>query len=172
MPRWTILLATMSLLGAAEPALLGLGGGVYDIDVFSPEDWGHDDRNNQHAATAMVEYRPAWDLLGRTGDGLAVRCLAGFQYSEEGATATYAGLWVDAASGPVFAGASFGPALWTRGDAKDLGSALEFRTMVEAGWRSAGGLRLAATCSHLSNGGLADANPGANTLGVMLFLPL
>jgi hypothetical protein len=52
----------------------------------------------------------------------------------------------------------------TRGQGKDLGGPVEFRTGFELSVRLGERSRLGLTLSHLSNGGVFDFNPGSESL--------
>jgi hypothetical protein len=66
---------------------------------------------------------------------------------------------------------SFAPGYYNMGSGKDLGSALEFRSGLEVGFCFSNGTRLGVEFNHISNGGLADHNPGANSLMLMVTIP-
>ncbi|MDE1901170.1 MAG: acyloxyacyl hydrolase [Alphaproteobacteria bacterium] len=99
----------------------------------------------------------------------------GFEGNGNGATYSSAGLDLDI---PLFRhqivftwGESAG--LYTRGnDPRWLGSPLEFRSQLELGWQFDNGYRLSGYISHLSNAGIAKANPGAEILGAYVHIPI
>jgi hypothetical protein len=66
----------------------------------------------------------------------------------------------------------FVPGYYRKGNGKDLGYSLEFRSQVELGYTLAGGARVAIAFSHLSNGGLGSRNPGEESLTIGFELPL
>jgi hypothetical protein len=59
---------------------------------------------------------------------------------------------------------TFVPGYYRRGDGRDLGYPLEFRSQLEIGRRLRGGPRIAIALSHLSNAGLGSRNPGQESL--------
>ena len=61
---------------------------------------------------------------------------------------------------------TFVPGLYRRGDGRDLGYPLEFRSQLELGHRFRGGPRIALAFSHLSNAGLGSRNPGQESLTI------
>ncbi len=67
---------------------------------------------------------------------------------------------------------SFAAAAYERGEGKDLGQTLEFRSGLELAWELAGGRRLGVLFYHLSNASLSDVNPGSNSLLAVYGLPL
>jgi hypothetical protein len=55
-----------------------------------------------------------------------------------------------------------------RGDSKELGKGLEFRSAVDISYELNSRTRLALTLGHLSNAGLSKLNPGVETLSLTL----
>ncbi len=67
---------------------------------------------------------------------------------------------------------SFGPGIYLRGQGKDLGAYLNFRTAVEIAFPLGGGRRLGLEMDHVSNAGAAPTNRGAESLLLTLAVPL
>lgn len=67
---------------------------------------------------------------------------------------------------------TFAPGLYYRGESKDLGLPLQFRSCLGFGWRIAKGLTLGGELFHLSNAGLSSHNPGTNCLVLTLSFSL
>lgn len=67
---------------------------------------------------------------------------------------------------------SFAAVAYQRGQGKDLGQTLEFRSGLEVAWELARGSRLGVLFYHLSNASLAEVNPGSNSLVAVYSLPL
>jgi lipid A 3-O-deacylase len=61
--------------------------------------------------------------------------------------------------------------LFERGDGKDLGQTLQFRSGLELRRQLRGGTQVGAGIYHISNGSLDDINPGANSLLLRWVLP-
>jgi len=74
--------------------------------------------------------------------------------------------------GPWLITPAFGLTLYEKGDSKDLGGVFEFRSALEVGYQWPNRHRVAFGISHLSNAGIYDLNPGANSLIVSYSLPL
>ncbi len=64
----------------------------------------------------------------------------------------------------IVATPSFSFGLYGEGDGKDLGHAVEFRSAIQIAYRFDDRSRLGIMLHHLSNAGLDDINPGANTV--------
>lgn len=67
---------------------------------------------------------------------------------------------------------SFGAGLFDDGDGLDLGQTLEFRSGLELARRFHRDYRLGVAIFHLSNGGLAERNPGTEALVLSLSIPV
>ena len=95
----------------------------------------------------------------------------GASAAESGAVWAGAGFKWRLSRGGFFLESSFMPGLYG-GDGPDLGSPLEFRSGLAAGWTFGDGASVAVAFDHRSNGDLADLNPGLETLGLRLSVPL
>lgn len=67
---------------------------------------------------------------------------------------------------------SFGPGIFDDGNGLTLGQKLEFRSGIEMAYRFHREYRAGLALFHLSNGGLADDNPGTEALVASLCIPL
>jgi lipid A 3-O-deacylase len=67
---------------------------------------------------------------------------------------------------------SFGVGLFKDGEDFSLGQTLEFRSGIEIVYRFHEQWRVGLALFHLSNGGLADRNPGTEALMLSLGVPL
>jgi hypothetical protein len=61
-----------------------------------------------------------------------------------------------------------GAGVYERGDGKNLGGQLEFRSGVAASYRTSEALSVGVQFYHLSNAGVHDVNPGTNSLVLVL----
>jgi hypothetical protein len=66
---------------------------------------------------------------------------------------------------------SFAVALYRQGDGSDLGHPIEFRSGLVISRTLSSGAEFGLGVYHLSNGGLGDTNPGANSLLLRYFFP-
>ncbi|MGE5504904.1 MAG: acyloxyacyl hydrolase [Actinomycetota bacterium] len=66
---------------------------------------------------------------------------------------------------------AFGAGLYGRGDGKDLGHTVEFRSQVELAWTTEDGLRIGVQAYHISNAGLGARNPGVEGALLVVGLP-
>lgn len=98
--------------------------------------------------------------------------MAGGMVTHKGSCHLYAGFSFDLPLGNrLVLRPSFAPGYYNEGHGKDLGHPLEFRSGIEAGWRFSNGTQVGLEFSHISNGGLGDHNPGANSLMLMVAIP-
>ena len=58
---------------------------------------------------------------------------------------------------------SFAPGLYHKGDGKDLGHVLEFKTEVQLSYAVSDATSFGVSYNHVSNASLGDKNPGANS---------
>ena len=79
------------------------------------------------------------------------------------ATYVYTGFQIPKKSGSVTFTPSFTPGLYSKGDGKDLGHALEFKSEVQLSLDMPKNSQFGFSYNHLSNASLGDKNPGANS---------
>ena len=58
---------------------------------------------------------------------------------------------------------SFAPGLYHKGDGKDLGHVLEFKSEIQFSYDFFGNSKVGVSYNHVSNASLGDKNPGANS---------
>ena len=125
-------------------------------------------RDSKHESLeGGVEYRfqDQWHGIRPTVGALA---------DDDGALYGYAGINWDLPLGilPIVITPGFDAGGYSKGNSKDLGYGIEFRSSLEATYRFDNGQRFGAAISHLSNAGLGDKNPGTETLQVVYSHPL
>ncbi len=163
MPKRTLrmVLAGVSICVAAsaasleEPTALALSAGAFDT-------------GGEGIAEAGLE------LCWRHGLPLGLGWIAGVATNEDEGVWGHVGLRRGFALGssPWRLTPAFAVAGYERGEGKDLGQTLEFRSSIELAYELAGGQQLGVRFYHLSNAGLADANPGSNSLVAVWSLPV
>ena len=89
--------------------------------------------------------------------------ITGFMMTADSATYLYTGIQAEYEIGKLNLTPSFSPGYYTTGDGKDLGSPLEFKTEVQLSLELLPGSKLGYSYNHVSNAGLGDKNPGANS---------
>ena len=155
------LLAVFPGAAAADDSERFLAASAGAFDIF----------DDQTAAEGRVEYWSDYVLLDLWGAG-DVRPFAGVMFTSDWAAYGYAGVRVGFPLGDRWAFTfSFAPGAFDKGDGKDLGYGLEFRSQVEMNYRLANGARLGLAFSHMSNASLGRGNPGAESLVLTYALP-
>jgi hypothetical protein len=85
----------------------------------------------------------------------------------------YAGIRMDLyLTNKIVVTPSFASGLYERGDGKDLGHAIEFRSGLDLAYRRKNGARIGAEFHHLSNASLDENNPGTETFLFTYSIPL
>ncbi|QIB65381.1 acyloxyacyl hydrolase [Kineobactrum salinum] len=121
------------------------------------------DEPQHYGAEFRFRPRSRWKLVPAIGAGFA----------NNGAKFVYVDLKKDFLLGQRwYLTPSFGVGAFDASRVLDLGHTLEFRSGLEAGYRFANHYRVGIAIYHLSNGGLADENPGTEVLAVSLSVPL
>jgi hypothetical protein len=116
---------------------------------------------------ASLEARLRWNWHG-------IRPWTGLTIVDNGAWFSGTGLIYDidiSSSGRLTLGS--GPFYYNHGKkGDDLGLSLEFYSFIEASWVTKHDVRLGVRLGHLSNAGLSRRNPGTETLGFVMSVPL
>lgn len=140
---------------AQEPSFLSVGIGWYDIN------------DDQDAIDLRVEYRSKAKFLG------FVKPWVGVEITSDAAAYGVVGVLADIYFGRRFVlTPSFGAGVYADGDGKDLGSAIEFRSQLELGYRFDNRSRMSLAFGHISNAHLTDQNPGSEILTLYYHVPL
>jgi lipid A 3-O-deacylase len=156
----TALALAFALLGAAPLRAEGGSALALAAGVFEPGD------STYQAAELGLQWRGGGRLW-------VLHPMVGGILTHKGSYDLYAGFSFDLPLGKrVVLRPSFAPGYYNMGSGKDLGYALEFRSGLEAAWRFSNGARLGVEINHISNGGLGDHNPGANSLLLMVTIPI
>jgi hypothetical protein len=158
---WVAALAAAVLVWSPEAARgeeisrVRFGAGVFEFNLHTAA-----------AAELSIQYR------GGRNTG-PFHPLAGAFVTADGGVFAYAGFGSDISLGRLgVLRPSFGPGIYRRGNGKDLGAYLNFRTAVEIVIRLGGGRRLGLEMDHVSNAGAAPTNLGAESLLLTFALPL
>ena len=140
--------------GAAQGASVALLAGRFNVGKTPAE------------SEAGVELRLAPRIWG-------LRPVAGVSGNEEGAVWGWGGVARDL---PLAEGWRLTPGFavthYDRGDSKNLGGSLQFRSSLELSYHLGGRTRAGAAIYHLSNAGIEKPNPGANSVVVTLAFDL
>ena len=75
----------------------------------------------------------------------------------------YTGVQANYKLGKINFTPSFAPGLYSKGDGKDLGHVVEFKTELQISFNFLSDSQLGFSYNHLSNASLGNKNPGANS---------
>ena len=121
-------------------------------------DYSHDGKNSELFGIQHSNE----DLFRDTFLG-KISPITGFMITDNADTYFYTGVQAEYKIGKLNLTPSFSPGIYTVGDGKDLGSPLEFKTEVQLSLELLPGSKLGYSYNHVSNAGLGDKNPGANS---------
>lgn len=137
-----------------DPPLLQIGGGVFNV------------LRTKYCGQGSIEYK--WSPVV-----YKLRPFIGFLMTTKQSAYVYGGIGYDLFIGEKFViTPSFAPGLYYRGQGKNLGFPLEFRSSLEAAVLFYGQYRLGAQFYHISNASLGHRNPGEESLVFFLSIPL
>lgn len=148
--------------GAQPPDLISFATGVFDLWREKSRTWEFE-----------MEYKFHLKCLKSPNRYLNFRPLVGLMANARGSIYLYAGLNFDLLFfdhllfAPGFAAGYYG-----RGDGKDLGYPIEFRSGVELAWQFNDWHRLGIHFYHLSNASIGRRNPGEESLVLYYDIPL
>ena len=83
--------------------------------------------------------------------------------TENSAAYIYTGIEWNVEMGKMLFTPSFTPGLYHKGNGKDLGHVLEFKSEVQLSYEVSNNTSFGVSYNHVSNASLGDKNPGANS---------
>jgi hypothetical protein len=83
--------------------------------------------------------------------------------TENSAIYVYTGFEWNVEMGALTFTPSFAPGLYHKGDGKDLGHTLEFKSEIQFSYNSSENSKIGISYNHVSNASIGDKNPGANS---------
>ena len=89
--------------------------------------------------------------------------ITGAFITENSAAYIYTGFEWNIDMGSLTFTPSFAPGLYHKGDGKDLGHVLEFKSEIQFSYDFSGNSKVGLSYNHVSNASLGDKNPGANS---------
>jgi lipid A 3-O-deacylase len=140
---------------AADKDLLTLGVGSYDVI-----------QNEDGTMAAQIEYQSGRKLW-------VFNPFAGLMGTLDSAVYGYGGIALDLKlSDHWVLTPSFAAGIYARGDGRDLGSPIEFRSAIALDYEFDNGVRAGLQFFHISNAGLTDQNQGVEVLMATYAMPL
>ena len=149
------------LVGLAAPCVAAAD----DLDFLAFSLGGFDVNDDEDSVEARLEYRSDLKLFW-------FKPFSGVMVNYDSGVYGYGGLLLDLYLGPRFVVTpSFAVGAYHEGASKDLGSAIEFRSQIEVGFRFDDRSRLSLSLDHISNAGIDDKNPGTEALVLTYAVP-
>lgn len=148
------LLAVPSLARADDPGLVAIGIGDLDFDHNHPQG---ELRGEYRFSQGFFFIKPFVGAFGTSRHSV-------YAYGGLRADLVFLDHYV------LMPNAAVG--YYNRGDGKNLGSPVEFKTGLELAYRFDNAARLGVAFDHISNAGLTKVNPGTEQLLLMLSWPL
>jgi len=150
------------LQATLPPDCISIAAGSYNLLQSKWRTWEFD-----------LEYKMRFRCLQTSIRYLEFRPLVGVSATLRGSVYLYLGMnfdfsfWDHLVISPGFAAGYF-----TKGNGKDLGYPLEFRSGIEFAWEFSDYRRLGVHFYHLSNASLGNRNPGEESLVLFYDIPL
>ena len=92
-----------------------------------------------------------------------VQPVTGGMVTADDAIYVYTGYQLNQKSNLTTFSPSFAVGLYDKGDGKDLGHAIEFKTQIQVLFEISSSSEIGISYNHISNASLGDKNPGANS---------
>ena len=153
------------------PNTLVLGGGLYDFSKNTPQLQAIDFRLEHRWGISLLSAIAGHSL--NLDSWFQIHPVLGLETTSRMQFYGFSGFAFDFLLGRhIVVTASSAIGLYDAGAGKYQGSIFEFRSMLEAGYRFNNNVRLTGFVSHMSNAHLTQINPGANTIGAYLHIPV
>ncbi len=139
-----------------DPAFIALTAGYFDAN-----------KRRDTAFEGRLEWR------GADADKFWIfKPFAGVMGTSDGGAYGFAGVLIDVYFGNrIVLTPSFAPGLYAKGNGRDLGHVIEFRSGIELSYRFDDRSRLGIGISHMSNASIGNKNPGEETVFVTYAIP-
>ena len=124
---------------------------------------GNFDFSDDKQSALLVGFQHQNETLERNTFIGNISPITGGFITENSAVYVYTGFEWNVDMGALTFTPSFAPGLYHKGDGKDLGSPLEFKSEVQLSIDLLPGTTLGYSQSHISNADLGDTNPGADS---------
>ena len=124
---------------------------------------GNFDFSDDKQAAMLVGFQHQNEDLERNTFLGNISPITGGFITENSAVYVYTGFEWNIDMGAIIFTPSFAPGLYHKGDGKDLGHALEFKSEIQFSYNSSENSKIGISYNHVSNASLGDKNPGANS---------
>ena len=124
---------------------------------------GNFDFSDDKQSALLVGFQHQNENLNRDTFLGNISPITGVFITENSAAYIYTGFEWNIDMGALTFTPSFAPGLYHKGDGKDLGHVLEFKTEVQFSYTVSDATSFGVSYNHVSNASLGDKNPGANS---------
>ena len=124
---------------------------------------GNFDFSDDKQSALLVGFQHQDESLERNTFIGNISPITGGFITENSAVYVYTGFEWNVDMGALTFTPSFAPGLYHKGDGKDLGHVLEFKSEVQLSYELSKSSSLGISYNHVSNASLGDKNPGANS---------
>ena len=107
-------------------------------------------------------------VLGPENEGLYfIKPFYGIELTSDSAVYGLGGIYIEEKiSDNIFLTPNFGVGLYSDGDGKELGHAVQFRSTLEVSYKTISGNRIGLSVGHISNASLGNKNPGTEIISL------
>ena len=124
---------------------------------------GNFDFSDDKQSAYLVGFQHQNDNLNRDTFLGSVSPITGGFITDNSAAYVYTGIEWNVEMGKMLFTPSFAPGLYHKGDGKDLGHVIEFKSEVQLSYAASDKTSFGVSYNHVSNASLGDKNPGANS---------
>ena len=139
--------------------LLAAEGGSHQYNFFT----GNFDFSDDKQSAMLFGFQHQNEDLERNTFVGNISPITGGFITENSAAYIYTGIEWNIDMGALTFTPSFAPGLYHKGDGKDLGHVLEFKSEIQFSYDFSGNSKVGLSYNHVSNASLGDKNPGANS---------
>ena len=140
-------------------SLSGENNQDHQINIFL----GNFDFSDDKQSAILVGFQHQNENLNRDTFIGNISPITGGFVTENSAVYVYTGFEWNVEMGALTFTPSFAPGLYHKGDGKDLGHALEFKSEIQFSYNPSENSKIGISYNHVSNASLGDKNPGANS---------
>jgi hypothetical protein len=149
----------LSIVFLCTTKLLAVENQSHQYNFFT----GNFDFSDDKQSSLLVGFQHQDENLERNTFLGNISPITGGFITENSAAYIYTGFEWNVEMGELTFTPSFAPGLYHKGDGKDLGHVLEFKSEVQLSYELSKDSRIGVSYNHVSNASLGDKNPGANS---------
>ena len=131
----------------------------HQLNIFT----GNFDFSDEKQSALLVGFQHQDENLNRDTFLGNVSPITGGFITDNSAAYIYTGVEWNVDMGGLMFTPSFAPGLYHKGNGKDLGHVLEFKSEVQLSYSVSDNTSFGVSYNHVSNASLGDKNPGANS---------